>query len=267
MKINFIYGSFYDYDSKKFVSENVYKVTREVNEKESLKDIAIEIALEAGENGFHVDDGLKDLNQIFLNFSQITDEDPLNNFPNYYFNDKEEVIFFEGLEKYEYNWTLEELNWMKQKGYIKNDISTIYIILPQFGGAGDAGGLQLIQDLFFNHLLDLTIGYGLSLTVVGGKKVISGYKLRKIRKIAKYWVHEGSFRHIWQLKKFIIQKGNWEIEELSQKLRIDQEFSQILLVSLGYELQGNIYIPSYSDKAIQARKYWDTSEVKLRKFR
>lgn len=267
MKIDFIYGALYDYDSKKFVSESVYQVVREVNEKESLKDIAIEIALEAGEQGFHVYDDLKELNKIFLNFPPVADEDPLNNFPNYYFNDKEEVVFFKDLEKFEYNWTLEELNRMKQKGYIKNDISTIYITLPQFGGAGDAGGLQLIQDLFYNHLLDLAIGYGLSFTVVKGKKVISDYKLRKIRKIAKYWVHEDSLRHIWQLKNFIIQKGTWEIEELSQKLRIEQEFSQILLVSLGYELQGNMYIPSYSDEAIQARKSWDTSEVKLRKFR
>lgn len=265
MKINFIYGAFYNYDSKKLVSENTYQVAREVNDNESLKDIAIEIALEAGEKGFYVYDGLKELNKIFLSFHPIAGEDFLNNFPNYYFNDKEEVIFFKDLEKFEYNWTLEELNRLKQKGYIKNDISTIYIILPQFGGVGDAGGLEVIKDLFFNHLLDLFIGYGISFTIEKGKKIIPNHKLKRIRKIADIWVEEGAIRNIWQLKNFVTQKGNWEIGELSQSLRIDQEFSQILLISLGYELQGNIYIPSYSVKAIQARKEWDRTEVRLRK--
>lgn len=267
MKINFIYGEIYNYDSQKFISDNTYCVTKEVEERQSIKDIAIEVALEAGDRGFYVYNNLKELNKIFLRFYPIDDEHTLDNFPNYHFNNQGEVVFFKDLEKYQYNWTLEELIYMQQKGYIKNDISTIYINLSQFGGIGDAGGLELLKDLFFNHLLDLFIGYGISFTVAKGKEMIPNHKLERIRKIAEVWVEEGAIRNIWQLKNFVTQKGNWEIGELSQRLRIDQEFSQILLTSLGYELQGNMYIPSYSVKAIQARKEWDKSEVRLRKYR
>lgn len=266
MKINFIYGAIYDNDSKEFKYDNTYKITKDVDEDESIKNVAINIAIEAAKKGGYYNDGMLKIDKIFLNFPQMHDENPISNFPDYYFDEKGEVRFFINYEKLEYDWTLREIKSMQHQGYIANDISTIYINFPQLGGAGDPT-LNTIIEIFTSHLLDIAIGYGITYSIVKGKKIVETYKLKEIREIASYWVEHDSMRNIRQLKDFVTNKGNWQLQELSLKLRITEEYAQMLLLSLGYELKENKFIPSYSAKAIQARKEWDESEVDLRRFR
>lgn len=265
MKINFIYGAIYNSELGVFNYNNTYKTTREVDEDESIKNIAIAVAVEAAKKVGYYNEGMTKIDKIFLSLPQISEENPINNLPNFHFGINGEVIFFKDYEKLEYNWTVKELKNMQQEGYIKSDISTLYINFPQLGGGGNLT-LNAIIDIFTNHLLDIVIGYGISYSTVQGKKILQDYKLKEIREIASYWVKHGSMRNIRQLKEFVTSKGNWQLHELSLKLRIKEEYAQVLLLALGYELTGDKYLPSYSDKAIQARKDWDESEVKLRKF-
>jgi hypothetical protein len=265
LKINFIYGAIYDNDSKEFKYDNTYKLTKDVDENESIKNIAISIAIEAAKKGDYYDEGMTKIDKIFLNFPPLEKENPANNLPDYHFDSNGEVIFFKNYEKLEYDWTLKELKSMQQQGYIKNDISTIYINFPQLGG-----GPELLEGL--KSLLESKIGravilFGAKTLWKSRKKALEVWQLKEIREIADYWVEHQGVRSIEQLKNFVIDKGNWELQELSLKLKISQEYAQILLLSLGYELKENKFIPSYSDKAIQARKEWDESEVDLRRFR
>lgn len=68
-------------------------------------------------------------------------------------------------------------------------------------------------------------------------------KYKDIQKIAEYWVNKQGIRSSRQLREFIINKGNWELNELAINLNISQEYAMILLESLGYELRIiNLYL-------------------------
>ncbi|HCT9607778.1 TPA: hypothetical protein OUC84_002910, partial [Enterococcus faecalis] len=85
-------------------------------------------------------------------------------------------------------------------------------------------------------------------------------KYKDIQKIAEYWVNKQGIRSSRQLREFIINKGNWELNELAINLNISQEYAMILLESLGYELKDNQFVPSYSEEAIRRRKIWEERE-------
>lgn len=81
--------------------------------------------------------------------------------------------------------------------------------------------------------------------------------MRKMKKIAKHWIEYQWVRGAKQIRIFIDNNGEWRTEELKKCLDIDEEVATNLLISLGYELEGNTWHKSYSDKAINNRKRWE----------
>ena len=88
---------------------------------------------------------------------------------------------------------------------------------------------------------------------------------RHIQRVANQWVKQG-LRGGRQLRLFIVNKGNWRLDELARCLSISQEDAMSLLISLGYELKDNQYIPCYSEEAVQNRRRWEKRKFTIDKL-
>lgn len=146
---------------------------------------------------------------------------------------------------------------MKHNGHIKSDISIVYVAVPQGLGAGYyEETIKILTFLLFEGFKELLVSSGKSALRASIIKI----KNRDIQKIAEQWVKKQGLRAARQLRLFIVNKGNWELNELAINLNITQEQAMLLLESLGFELRGNQYIPSYSEEAIQRRLDWEKRE-------
>ncbi|WP_154081027.1 hypothetical protein [Enterococcus faecalis] len=152
---------------------------------------------------------------------------------------------------------------MKQAGHIKNDISVIYIFVPQgLGGPGPFS--ELAVNFITQFLSDLLSGVAVDYVNNKIKNTFTKKVNKEMQLIAMYWIKNQGMNSPQQLRTFITEKGNWELKELATNLNISQEFAMELLISLGYELSGDRYIPSYTEEAIQHRKKWEDTETLLR---
>ncbi|MGH2179823.1 hypothetical protein ACQ1ZQ_15315, partial [Enterococcus faecalis] len=110
-------------------------VKKELAHDDSVTDMAKEVA-----KGYincnlgHVRETERDIS-VILFFKPVDGQDIYSTTPDYYFNERDEVIFFDFNEKIKHNWTLKELKKLKYKEHIKNDISVVYVAIPQGIGA------------------------------------------------------------------------------------------------------------------------------------
>ncbi|HAZ1132154.1 TPA: hypothetical protein J0V01_002732 [Enterococcus faecium] len=262
MKITFICDAEIDLNSHKFITDNAYTTVREVSDYDSVTDIAREIIVEFNNNINGEFKGITKEMPVGLFFNPESGQKFSETFPDFYFNDKNEVVFLDTIEKLKYNWSLKELTNMKRAGHIKNDISVIYIFIPH--GIGGTGQItEIIVNFFIQTLSAVLAGAAVNFIDKDNKipKILTRKEKEQIQKIASYWVKNQGMESPEQLRTFITKKGNWELKELATNLNIPQEFAMKLLISLGYELSGNKFIPSYTDDAIQHRKIWEETEV------
>lgn len=148
---------------------------------------------------------------------------------------------------------------MKENNYINGNSSEIIYSIP--GGMGAAGPSQWLE---LAEQIGAVIGLGKIAYdgAVGTKRLIKDKLLdREIQKIAKYWQKNNGVHHISQLRYFISLKGSWKLSEIEKQLHLSEEFAIKLLIALGLECEGEVWIPSYSDEAIQRRKKWEETET------
>lgn len=235
-----------------------YIVKKELADDDSVTDIAKEVAKNYINRNLGHFGGTEGDISVILFFNPVDGQDLYSTNPDYYFNERDVVIFIDSNEKSIHNWTLEELKKLKYNEHIKNDISVVYVAICQGLGAGFDEGLLifLIKSFIFEIFRELLVSKGKSIL----KSYISKIKKRDIQKIAEQWVKNQGLRSARQLRLFIVNKGNWKLNDLANNLNITQEQAMLLLESLGFELQGNQYLPSYSDEAIHRRKNWEEKE-------
>ena len=73
----------------------------------------------------------------------------------------------------------------------------------------------------------------------------------------------GKTRTAWRKTTTTIycKQRELRLDELARCLSISQEDAMSLLISLGYELKDNQYIPCYSEEAVQNRRRWEKKKI------
>lgn len=237
----------------KFIISNVEEYIEKdkiVEEAESLRKVIISI------NNEYVNNTPIEVRKKY--FTILQENHPLDisvnkEFNGIYFfiNKEEQVVFLTLYEHLERDTTISELENLISKGYLNGTTDTVYVKLPQGLGSGQTPDYLSII---------LTSVSKLVIPVVGGiftKKIKQFLFMRKMKKIAKHWIEYQGVRGAKQIRIFIDNNGEWRTEELKKCLDIDEEVATNLLISLGYELEGNTWHKSYSDKAINNRKRWE----------
>ncbi|NBJ47222.1 hypothetical protein C6N01_13525 [Enterococcus faecalis] len=263
MKITFICDAEPDLNSNKFNIDNAYKIVREVSDSDSVTEIAKEVIVEYNNSMNGRFKGITKQIPVGLCFNPESGQKYYETFPDFYFNKKNEVVFFNFSDKLEYNWSLKELKNMKRAGHIKNDISVIYIFVPQgIGGPGPFTefAVNFLTQFLSGLLSEVAVDYVNNKI----KNAFTKKETKEIQRIANYWVKNQGVHSPQQLRTFITKKGNWELKELATNLNISQEFAMKLLICLGYEFSDNQFIPSYTEEATQHRKKWEDTETLLR---
>lgn len=258
MEVTFIYLDTPYRDLTECNVSDSYTVKKELVDDDSVTDIAKGVAKDYINRNLGHFGGIEEDIPVILFFNPVDGQDLYSTNPDYYFNERDNVIFFDFNEKITHNWTLEELKKLKYNKHIKNDISVVYVAVPQGIGAGflEEQIISFIESFIFERFMDL-LGSGAKSTI---KSAIYKIKNRDIQRVAEQWVRNQGLRSAKQLRQFIINKGNWELNELANNLNISQEYAMVLLESLGYELSNNKFIPSYSEEAIQRRRSWEERE-------
>lgn len=175
----------------------------------------------------------------------------------FYLNEQNEVIFLDRYAVLMRDWTISELSTLINKGYLDADLTTIYISFPK--GLGASPGADIITRL--------AIEVGKKLAPVIAKKIFGTVQkklyLRKLKKTSKIWVEKHGVRTARSLRLFIDERGKWELNKLKKDLSIDEQTAVYLLTSLGYELEGNYWCKSYSEKAVSNRRHWETNDERF----
>ena len=148
----------------------------------------------------------KIINQfVYLSLNPIKGQNFYDSMLNYYFNEKNEVIFLDIFDNVKHNWKLKELKNLKEKGHIRNDISVVYIYVPK--GMGAAAGAGSFLEVIINNLSNIMFQVFLALAVDYVKDNLKNlqYKLKykDIQKIAEYWVNKQGIRSSRQLRSFL----------------------------------------------------------------
>ena len=149
MEMTFIYIDAPDIDLKNFSLDDFYTVTKELDDDDSITDIA-KRCTEHKMSNFKG----KIINQfVYLSLNPIKGQNFYDSMLNYYFNEKNEVIFLDIFDNVKHNWKLKELKNLKEKGHIRNDISVVYIYVPK--GMGAAAGAGSFLEVIINNLSNI----------------------------------------------------------------------------------------------------------------
>ncbi|EGO8753641.1 hypothetical protein EA440_09915, partial [Enterococcus faecalis] len=109
MEMTFIYIDAPDIDLKNFSLDDFYTVTKELDDDDSITDIARDIAKRCTEHKMSNFKG-KIINQfVYLSLNPIKGQNFYDSMLNYYFNEKNEVIFLDIFDNVKHNWKLKEL--------------------------------------------------------------------------------------------------------------------------------------------------------------
>lgn len=257
MEVTFVFlDSPYNDLSKCNITDSL-TVKKDLADDDSVTDIAKVIAKKYSKCKQGNNESSEDV-PVILFFNPVDGQDLYSTSPDYYFNEKNEVIFLDFYEKFTHNWKLKDFKKMKNSGHIKNDISLVYIAVAQ--GLGAVDGYEELIKILTSFLLGLFQNFLISSAEGTIRTAILKIKNKDIQKVTEQWVNVQGLRATRKLRLFIVKKGNWELKELAINLNTTQEMAMLLLESLGYELQGNQYMPSYSKEAIQRRLDWERRE-------
>lgn len=238
-----------------------FQTARVVGENESLRDTAISVMREALKNGANLWTN-EILEDVFIATYLVSDQvyDVKTGYEasgfglKYALRPDGSIVVLEGYNPLGHDWTFRELHELADAAYIKGDPNKIILGLPIGLGAGGSG----IPDMVSFMADVLSIG---SFTLAGVRKITEGLKHTGIRRIAKRW-KENNIDSPRQLREFLELKGAWRLAEVKKRLKLDDEFAMKLLTSLGMEIDGDLWKPGYSAKAIKKRKKWLELEKK-----
>ena len=258
MEITFIYIGNPKVDLKESNLAESYTVKKELANNDSITEAAKDIVKSYNKQKRDYLESQDKDRSVFLSFNPIEGQTLYTSYPDYYFNEKNEVIFLDLVGKANHNWTLKELKNMKLNGYVKNDISIVYI--SELNAIGAAFPVDHIIEELSKFIVSVLEPVFVELAIKGGRHIATKGKKRHIQRVANQWVKKQGLRGGRQLRLFIVNKGNWRLDELARCLSISQEDAMSLLISLGYELKDNQYIPCYSEEAVQNRRRWEKKE-------
>ncbi|KGF77096.1 hypothetical protein [Lactococcus lactis] len=254
-KIKFIYDTV-SHDRPE--NRKTYAFDRMVDENESLRNIAIDIIKIAIKNGYDKNIFEKELEskpglQISTNKEVIGKAAS-----SFYFGNNGEVIFLSFYESLEKDWSVSELDYLYEGGYINNNTDIIYIAYPMGLGAGIVSDLV---NIISSHLLDVILGeivlngVGIVKTQVKNKKIEN-----QIKNIAKRLVEKNKLKSLKQLREIIESKESWELDDFKKILTLEEREAIMILDSLGYELSENSWYKSFSAEATGKRERWNKVE-------
>lgn len=243
------------------VEDSIYVVTKDIEVTQSLREVCKEIYLDLIINEGVLDrtGNLEEVELFGLKISLNQKDSEKQFFPNFRLGNQGEVIFFEGAEMYTYDWNLKELYELHNKGYLKGEKDEI-IFEPPFTGFGAS-----FADIPINEILKIFEIVSDLRTLYAGVKwttsYVSDYKAKKeIREVAKNWESDQGIYSVPQLRKFIEEHGPWTIAKLKQALQIKEEFAHLLLYSLGYDPQGDIWVARVSESGLKRYAAWIEGE-------
>lgn len=241
-----------------------YKVVKTMSSEDSVREVGLTIAKEAVKQGLvtystDIDDDRAIA--IYVSSDQITNAEKgyaQSGFGiKYGINSDGSISFMSDFEPLHRNWRFSEIEELVSEGYIDGDSSKLIIGLPTGIGATP-------QEYFewFSFMMDVVAAINLSARVFGNtRKTVAN---RKIRRIIKLW-NENGIHYPRQVREFIDTKGEWKLEEVKKRLKLDEEYTIKLLTSLGYEAQGNSWRLTHSKDSISHRKRWMRNEKKYSK--
>lgn len=243
------------------VEDSIYVVTKDIEVTQSLREVCKEIYLDLIINEGVLDrtGNLEEVELFGLKISLNQKDSEKQFFPNFRLGNQGEVIFFEGAEMYTYDWNLKELYELHNKGYLKGEKDEI-IFEPPFTGFGAS-----FADIPINEILKIFEIVSDLRTLYAGVKwitsYVSDYKAKKeIREVAKKWESDQGIYSVSQLRKFIEEHGPWTIAKLKQALQIKEEFAHLLLYSLGYDPQEDIWVARVSENGLKRYDAWIEGE-------
>ena len=237
MEITFIYIGNPKVDLKESNLAEFYTVKKELANNDSITEAAKDIVKSYNKQKRDYLESQDKDRSVFLSFNPIEGQTLYTSYPDYYFNEKNEVIFLDLVGKANHNWTLKELKNMKLNFPVDHIIEELSKFI-----------VSVLEPVF------------VELAIKGGRHIATKGKKRHIQRVANQWVKKQGLRGGRQLRLFIVNKGNWRLDELARCLSISQEDAMSLLISLGYELKDNQYIPCYSEEAVQNRRRWEKKE-------
>ncbi|WP_404898324.1 hypothetical protein [Lactococcus garvieae] len=245
--------------------DSLYVVTKDIEVTQSLREVCKEIYSDLIINEGVLDrtGNLEEIELFGLKMSLNQKDSEKQFFPNFRLGNQGEVIFFEGIEMYTYDWNLKELYELHNMGYLKGEKDEI-IFEPPFTGFGAP-----IADIPINEILQVfEIAFDLQALYRGIKRTksfVSDYKAKKeIREVAKKWESVQGIYSVPQLRKFIEEHGPWTIAKLKQALQIKEEFAHLLLYSLGYDPRGDIWVARVNNDGLKRYESWIEGEDKVK---
>lgn len=158
-----------------------------------------------------------------------------------------------------HDWTIDEINELSDKSYIKGDPNHLLITVPE--GLGAAPLLLMAWVGFINDVMGLGI---IGFPVL--RSVHRYFKQSQIRRIGKEWTNHGIL-YPEQLRTFIDSKSGWTIEEVCRVLKVERNFGYELMMALGLEPVGKDWRLTQSKNSISKRKAWIRNEKKYEKIR
>lgn len=245
-------------NSNKLIPAKVFEFDKDIDVNQGLRSVCKGIYLELIANRDAEDyvGGLEATDFFGLNISLKQKDTEKQSFPNFRLGSQGEILFFSGINGYLYDWTLKELLELREAGYLKGEKDEIIFESP-FIGFGSASILPLIEDI-------VTIVEAVGLVYRGlkwGKTYISERELKKeIILEAHKWEEKQGIYSVPQLRNFIEEHGPWTIGKLKQALQIKEEFACLLLYSLGYDPQGDIWVARVSEDGLKRYTAWIEGE-------
>lgn len=262
IKVKIIYDNYSHFVQTGCTERKQYIELRELDNKISLREVAIEIIKNATKSGVDFDKNEFRANKnsnlaIHASNPKLPIKSPFEDEfgLKIKLDTNGKVVFLRGLEPLKSDWTFGEYKEIVDSGYVIGNSSEIFITFPWLQGGAAGPVLDLI-----GHLADI---YGLGLgTYTGIKWLKLKIQTRKPRKIAEQWISENHIKHPRELREFIETKTDWKIAELKLRLGLNEAEAIILLSALGYEVSENSWKPRLTDKGIRCYQKWKKLEEK-----
>lgn len=243
------------YNTASHGGEHIYTVEKNIDEKESLRNVTNDIVKEAANKGFdfpRFKEGIEtdSLVQITTDANEIGKGVS----DRVYLMENGEVHFLTFYESMSREWTLEEFEDLNSKGFLSGNISTVYIAYPSgLGGGFNPNFVNLVTDAIINIILEEGIRGGAKLAIKTAKELFSR---NEIKKVVEKWDKFNGISEARQIRAFIEKKESWRTQELANRLGTSERFTMALLNSVGYELSDNSWFKSYSTDAEIRRNNW-----------
>ncbi|QQS17404.1 hypothetical protein IPL44_03860 [Candidatus Saccharibacteria bacterium] len=241
--------SYHTYDHN---GRDTYSVRRTVDANSGLRESATSVIQESlGKTKYNwLTEVYKDQQIIF--FLNNSGHDIYQNFGiQYGINKDGSLKFLTDYSPLRYNWTLSELEELRENGYIDGDLDHITIATPE--GLGATGGI-------LPQVLDALIYIG---GVYGGIQAIkSPIKAIHGKVVAKKW-SKNNLKSLSQIRELLDMKSIWQTSEVKKRLGVKEDLAIRILTKLGYELTGDKWKLGQSDESLALRSAWLAKEVEI----